>query len=155
MTTYREKLLDPRWQKRRLEILNRDEFVCQKCFDDKSTLHIHHLYYTADAEPWDAADGQLITLCAECHQAETDSLRGSIDYLVGLIRLCGYMSDDFERIGDAITYFNIPYPAHVKSHLLSKMLGNKDVQDYLVAEYFKNIKKQNLSITDKGAGDIK
>lgn len=38
---YLEKLKDPRWQKRRLEIFQRDEFTCQVCFDTESTLHVH------------------------------------------------------------------------------------------------------------------
>ena len=42
---YAEKLKDPRWQKKRLEILERDAWVCQKCFDTKSTLHVHHRIY--------------------------------------------------------------------------------------------------------------
>ena len=46
--SYYEKLLDPRWQKKRLEILNRDEFKCRSCGDDKSTLHVHHGYYSEE-----------------------------------------------------------------------------------------------------------
>ena len=30
---YSEKLKDPRWQKKRLEILERDNFRCQYCGD--------------------------------------------------------------------------------------------------------------------------
>jgi transcription elongation factor Elf1 len=63
--TYSEKLSDPRWQKKRLEILNRDNFTCTLCGDDKSTLHIHHSAYTG--EPWEADSKMLITLCKNCH----------------------------------------------------------------------------------------
>ena len=49
--TYKEKLLDPRWQKKRLEILNRDNFTCQCCGDDKKTLNIHHKYYNSNLYP--------------------------------------------------------------------------------------------------------
>lgn len=42
---YSEKLKDPRWQKKRLEILNRDEFACRFCGDNKSTLNVHHISY--------------------------------------------------------------------------------------------------------------
>lgn len=31
--TYSQKLRDPRWQKKRLEILERDSFTCQHCHD--------------------------------------------------------------------------------------------------------------------------
>lgn len=65
--TYSEKLRDPRWQKKRLEILNRDNFTCTLCGDDKTELQIHHnVYYK---EPWDALNENLTTLCKDCHGA--------------------------------------------------------------------------------------
>jgi len=63
---YAEKLTHPKWQRRRLEIFNRDDFTCQKCGDKETTLHVHHLIYF-DCNPWDYNDGELITLCAHCH----------------------------------------------------------------------------------------
>jgi hypothetical protein len=62
---YKEKLLDPRWQKKRLFIFNRDNFTCQLCQDKDSTLHIHHKKYYG--EPWDVGNSDLITLCSYCH----------------------------------------------------------------------------------------
>lgn len=63
--TYAEKLTDPRWQKKRLEILNRDNFTCQLCDDKDSTLHVHHKSYGVD--PWDSKNKALITYCLHCH----------------------------------------------------------------------------------------
>lgn len=63
--TYSEKLTDPRWQRKRLEILNRDNFSCQLCGSDKYTLHVHHKSYNGD--PWETANSELITLCEDCH----------------------------------------------------------------------------------------
>lgn len=65
--TYSEKLKDPRWQKKRLEILDRDEFKCRICNDSKSTLHVHHKYYEYNKDPWDYTDITYITLCETCH----------------------------------------------------------------------------------------
>ena len=42
---YSEKLKNPKWQKKRLEILNRDNFTCIKCGDKETTLQIHHFKY--------------------------------------------------------------------------------------------------------------
>ena len=39
---YVEKLKDPRWQRKRLEILQRDDWKCYWCKDDKTTLNVHH-----------------------------------------------------------------------------------------------------------------
>ena len=41
--TYSQKLRDPKWQKKRLEVLQRDEFCCQLCNDKETELHIHHI----------------------------------------------------------------------------------------------------------------
>lgn len=62
---YTEKLKDPRWQRKRLEILQRDNFSCTCCGDNKSTLHVHHVKY--NGEPWEVDSSLLITLCSECH----------------------------------------------------------------------------------------
>lgn len=88
---YAKKLTDPRWQKRRLEIFERDGFACQLCGDTESTLHVHHKHYlpvydkdtnpddwaeisTFD-EPWMADDAALVTLCKDCHADETSGLK--------------------------------------------------------------------------------
>lgn len=68
MTSYSDLLKDPRWQKRRLQIMQRDDFKCQLCGDDKKTLNVHHLHYKG--MPWEALDKHLITLCESCHRIE-------------------------------------------------------------------------------------
>lgn len=60
---YAQKLKDPRWQKRRLQILERDHWECQQCFSSESTLHVHHRYYVEAGEPWEYPDSALVTLC--------------------------------------------------------------------------------------------
>jgi hypothetical protein len=65
--TYSEKLKDPRWQKKRLAILERAGWKCQCCGDDKQSLQIHHLIYLK-GEPWDAPDENLECLCRDCHE---------------------------------------------------------------------------------------
>jgi len=65
--TYGEKLLDPRWQKKRLEVMERDKFKCRSCHADSETLHVHHLFYDKGAEPWEYEESALLTLCKTCH----------------------------------------------------------------------------------------
>lgn len=62
---YAEKLRDPRWQKKRLRILDRDSFTCQLCKDTETELHVHHTKYSGD--PWNGRDSDLITYCKFCH----------------------------------------------------------------------------------------
>lgn len=71
---YAEKLKDPRWQRKRLEVLSRDNYRCQCCGDDKTELHIHHFRYTGE-NPWDAEDSDLSTTCKHCHAAVEDVKR--------------------------------------------------------------------------------
>lgn len=68
MSTYSELLKDPRWQKKRLEILERDNWMCQHCRSTDKMLHVHHIKYSGF--PWEAEDKFLITLCEECHELE-------------------------------------------------------------------------------------
>lgn len=86
---YNDKLKDPRWQRRRLEILSRDNFTCQHCGDPKSTLHVHHLIYLKFTDPWEYEDDYLITLCLRCHKIE-EGLRDELFEMVkGLTLGCG------------------------------------------------------------------
>ncbi|MEK6880250.1 MAG: hypothetical protein AABY22_11605, partial [Nanoarchaeota archaeon] len=66
--TYAEKLKNPKWQKLRLKILERDNFQCQNCLDNTKTLHVHHLDYINGKEPWDYPNEYLLTLCEKCHE---------------------------------------------------------------------------------------
>lgn len=70
---YLEKLKDPRWQKKRLKILERDNWECKECYDTKSTLHVHHREYIEGRNPWNHPLKSLITLCENCHNITTIS----------------------------------------------------------------------------------
>lgn len=67
---YRQKLKDPRWQRKRLEILNRDSWKCQLCGATDKELQIHHRYYV-NCEPWDYPNAALVALCGPCHHTES------------------------------------------------------------------------------------
>ena len=72
--SYSEKLKDPRWQKKRLKILERDDWTCQRCKSKTETLHVHHRRYLPNTQPWDHPDKLLLTLCDICHELESDDL---------------------------------------------------------------------------------
>jgi hypothetical protein len=67
MANYFEKLKDPRWQRRRLEIMQRANFACEMCGDTSETLNVHHGYYSRGLDPWDYDDHSLHCLCEACH----------------------------------------------------------------------------------------
>lgn len=84
MTSYFEKLKDPRWQRQRLEILERDQFTCQRCGSTEKTLHVHHGYYVRDCDPWDYEEWTLHTVCCDCH-AEITKMQENLKYGIGTI----------------------------------------------------------------------
>ena len=72
MKTYSEKLKDPRWQRKRLEIMKRDGFSCVECQESNTTLAVHHRYYISGRMPWEYPDWSLKTLCKDCHKLDHD-----------------------------------------------------------------------------------
>jgi 5-methylcytosine-specific restriction endonuclease McrA len=68
--TYSEKLKDPRWQKLRLQVMERDGWKCRDCGDAQKTLQVHHCLY--NGEPWEAKPNHLLTLCEDCHRTRQD-----------------------------------------------------------------------------------
>lgn len=78
--TYAEKLRNPKWQKKRLQILERDNWCCQSCADATKNLQVHHLFY-AKRDPWDYPDEAYQTLCDECHKTRQDIVDSSIEQL--------------------------------------------------------------------------
>lgn len=73
--TYSEKLKDPRWQKKRLLVLERDNWTCRHCGDKSTELQVHHLKYNGN--PWDAKSEDLITVCKVCHAVEEFIKKGT------------------------------------------------------------------------------
>lgn len=66
---YTEKLRDPRWQKKRLEVFSRDNFTCVCCGDKETELQVHHLSYVYGRHPWEYKLKNLQTFCKHCHGA--------------------------------------------------------------------------------------
>lgn len=69
---YQELLKDPRWIKKRNEILSRDNNTCQFCGAQDRYLHVHHKRYIKGNKPWEYDGKDLITLCDRCHEMETE-----------------------------------------------------------------------------------
>ena len=62
---YSNWLKDKRWKDKRIHIFKLREKKCMKC-SSNDRLQVHHLKYTGF--PWEAPDGDLITLCYKCHK---------------------------------------------------------------------------------------
>ena len=65
--TYAEKYRHPNWQRKRLEIMNRENFTCEACGATDKPLQVHHGYYERGKDPWDYQDETLHCFCVDCH----------------------------------------------------------------------------------------
>lgn len=101
--TYSEKLKDPRWQKKRLEILQRDEFTCQHCLKSDKTLHVHHTYYNGK-DPWETHDSRLVTLCEDCHEKEDEKFEFASAKLIECIKESGLTSYSLYGLSYLVTF---------------------------------------------------
>jgi hypothetical protein len=84
-TRYSELLKDPRWQKLRLEIFERDKWKCQSCGSAENTLAVHHRSYMRGLKPWEYETFLLVTLCEECHASERQHLADAKSSLLAAI----------------------------------------------------------------------
>lgn len=71
--SYRSQYLDPRWQKKRLEVFQANDFLCGVCHNGERTLHVHHKQYIANRDVWDYEIEQLACLCETCHKVVHES----------------------------------------------------------------------------------
>lgn len=89
--TYSEKLLDPRWQKLRVQILERDAWTCQRCGRKDKTLHVHHARYDR-GDPWETRPELLFVVCADCHLVEQDAYRDCLNNFLTSLGSLGIQS---------------------------------------------------------------
>lgn len=138
--TYYQLLKDPRWQKKRLEIFERDEFQCQHCGDRDETLNVHHIAYN-NGDPWDIDSNLLITLCEVCHGEETEAVKETISTLVSTVKECGMMSQQINNLAYAIHSSKINWLFPPNSYILVRLLNNKKCWEIAKKEYYKDLKK--------------
>ena len=136
MLTYAEKLLDPRWQQKRLRVLERDKFTCQLCNDAETTLHIHHFFYISGYEPWDYKDEDLITYCKHCHSLvefakthfkDVQEIVGAFKHTInGEYRIYAFIRDTQNSLHCSIfNYDNVEnkiyYDLYIPQHIISRI----------------------------------
>jgi hypothetical protein len=90
--SYKEQLTHHNWQRKRLEIFQRDNFACRICGKKDIQIHVHHICYLKNKNINDYHNNLLITLCSECHENET--YEGMINiYSQNLINNLAYLLD--------------------------------------------------------------
>lgn len=152
-TSYAEKLKDPRWQKKRLEILNRDDWCCQWCCDDESTLIVHHLAYEKGREPWEYDDDTLLTLCENCHETDhAERFRYEKELMTAIARK-GFSSCDVERITNGFNNLKIQCAPEVTGSLIEWILTDAVLMHELCARMFEDTQRTIDARRSKEAAD--
>jgi hypothetical protein len=80
-TAFMDQYKDPRWQRKRLEIMERDKFSCVFCEDSTASLNVHHKFYKKGKKVWEYEDSILITLCETCHEKLTKIIQNNQESL--------------------------------------------------------------------------
>jgi len=137
MSNYSEKLKDPRWQKKRLEVLERDNWKCQNCGDEESTLAVHHLYYEKGKEPWDYPLEAFKTLCEVCHEEEHSSRKEYECLLLEILREKGFSASDVFFMAEGFSSLTMQSTPNNTSSAITWLLKDdermKDVINFYVA----------------------
>lgn len=116
---YQEQLKRPEWQRLRLKTMERDDWKCRKCGDDKTTLHVHHLRYAPNKLAWEYEPSDLVTLCEPCH------LLGHRDALIEKMRAATTENERHE-IAAASVEMMCKLPPVLRADLCAKMAKAAD-----------------------------
>lgn len=174
---YVAMLKDPRWQKKRLEIMQRDNFTCQHCGCQDRELQVHHLIYYKDFKPWEYKNGELITLCSKCHEEETQAnqdLYEDFKWLKELWKNLGFSSLMLESLLCEISSYieNILENKEdgeieetwQKDAIINALFSTQNLNDFAIAQkigydstfeinrYFPHLKEAWNKIKDKNYG---
>ena len=101
---------DSRWQKKRLEIMERDGWKCKDCGrgeHDGITLNVHHSFYVLGVKPWEYRSDSLGTYCEGCHK-KRHQIQRAIQHVLadrnktvgfGVFCMALFFSDSLDAIG--------------------------------------------------------
>ena len=120
--SYNDKLKDPRWQKRRLQELERAGWACEWCGSDSFTLHVYHWAYIGD--PWDAPSAVLAVLCEHCHPA-ANKLRQCSQLTTGVLLRRIRASKDLCEHWEGLPEDRAFDPAEFLSWLSEQLVGGQ------------------------------
>lgn len=137
--SYSDKLKDPRWQKRRLAVLERDEWCCQSCYDTESTLHVHHRYYVWNSDPWDYPEDALVTLCESCHADESAAIKEASARLFRALRT-HFLADELNVLADALERPDLVYVPSVVAEAIAWVVRDSEVQREMIERYLATLR---------------
>lgn len=145
LSPYQNKLRDPRWQKKRLEVFERDRWTCRACDGTDMTLHVHHLYYEKEKDPWDYPIEAFVTLCEECHEEETQLRPQSERVLLDALRRAAFSHAHLLDLAFGFRFFSQADHPLITAQILAWALQKQDVMEELKNRFREHI-STNYSI---------
>jgi hypothetical protein len=140
-TKYSDKLKDPRWQKVRLKVFERDEWACQICFDKESQLKVHHKYYLQDKEPWDYPLNAFVTLCERCHAEEWENRPEAEHALMQALQEKGFFAADVQSFAEGVEKMELLHSHELVADAYEWALKTPEIQRWVLDRYFEAIKQ--------------
>jgi 5-methylcytosine-specific restriction endonuclease McrA len=98
---YPAQLKRPEWQRKRLEIFQRDNFKCVNCNATDKELQVHHVEYLPGLRAWDYPKDMLMTVCVDCHGKETTRPKHE-NALLKALKMRGFTADHLTRFASLI-----------------------------------------------------
>lgn len=138
--SYLDKLKDPRWQKKRLLILERDGWACRLCHDTENTLHVHHKIYIRGNEPWEYEDGLLISLCEDCHLNEA-LLKKEYEPLIIETLYKNFSADNLRELAIGFSKIKMTNDPQIMASIISFAISDEKIMDYLSELFFSDLNK--------------
>lgn len=132
--TYFQQIKHPNWQRKRLEVLEENNFECINCGAKDQELHVHHPYYRKGAMVWEYESSELQCLCHKCHK-DAHELDERIKKALALCR-------DKERVLGYISAMNCTFSERKALPISSYELA-QGIIDYLSYDSADGRKKQD------------
>ena len=91
MMNYAQQIKHPSWQKKRLDVLEQNEFKCQECGASEEELHVHHPVYRRGAMIWQYETEELQCLCHKCHK-ESHAIDEQLKQALSVLDRCNRLA---------------------------------------------------------------
>jgi hypothetical protein len=96
--TYQDQIKSPKWQKKRLEVMEINRFKCEECQCEDTQLNVHHTYYRKGHKIWEYDNVELRCLCEDCHK-KTHELNENILASLGVLEVISTMGSKEQVLG--------------------------------------------------------
>jgi 5-methylcytosine-specific restriction endonuclease McrA len=144
---YKEQREHPLWKKRRQEVLEQHNYMCDECGTTSISLHVHHKYYDTGKSAWDYPDYCFACLCNDCHREAHFQINFLLHTLVpatGLGAMSAFTQSLSEAIDAETERYGCPFKGfRVVNCILWALASSKDLRDLAIDHFRTEFPKLN------------